>query len=141
MAPPPGGQLAKASLTAAIHSLSIIVLLGVSVATYAYERALLPLYGSSATMHHMNKIVWVVCLLGAIIPALPVWPAVLLGGVLLCAMPQTAYLAAVYTGHMGNPIWGPVLTHIGVVVPVMLLGTAIVKSLQVSAAPRPATRR
>ena len=132
MAQPSPGPLSNASLTAAINGLCIIVLVGVSIATFGYERVLLPLYGGPATEHHLNKVVWSICILGAVVPAVPLWPAILLGGVLLCAMPQTAYWAAVYTGRMGNPIWGPVLTHLAIIAPVMLLGTAIVKTLQVS---------
>ncbi len=72
-------------------------------------------------------------------PALPAWPSVLLGGVLLCSMPQTAYWVAVYTGQMGDVIWGPVITHLSVLAPVLLLGVAVVKVLQVRTLPQRCT--
>ena len=129
---PPAAQPPGPSSTAAVNALCIITLLGVSVATHAYERALLPLYGNAATQYHLNKVVWAVCIAGTLVPALPIWPSVLMSGVLLCAMPKTAYWAAALTGRMGDPIWGPVLTHLGVIGPIMFLGTAVVKALQVS---------
>ncbi|KIP12728.1 hypothetical protein PHLGIDRAFT_97360 [Phlebiopsis gigantea 11061_1 CR5-6] len=51
-------------------------------------------------------------------------------GALLCAMPQTAYWAAAYTGRMGDPVWGPVGTHAVALLPVLYFGVAMVKELQ-----------
>ena len=117
--------------TAASNLVSIGVLLGLSVATFAYARTLQPLYGAAATAYHLNKVVWAVCIAGTMTPALPAWPSILMSGVLLCAMPKTAYWAAAYTGRMGDPVWGPVGTHAGVLLPVLYFGVAMVKELQV----------
>ena len=56
-------------------------------------------------------------------------------GALLCAMPQTAYWVAVYTGRMGDPVWGPVATHAATIAPVLYFGVAMVKFLQVRPIP------
>lgn len=118
--------------SAAANVLSIALLIGLSVATFAYERTLLPLYGGAATRHHLNKVVWGAALVGMFTPTLPAWSAFFGTGVLLCAMPQTAFWAAVYTGRMGDPIWGPVFTHLSVLAPVLYLGFSVVKELQAS---------
>lgn len=117
---------------AAAHTLSIGVLLGLSIATFAYERTLLPLYGAAATRHHLNKVIWGAAIVGMFAPSLPPWPAFVGTGTLLCIMPQTAYWAAVYTGRMGDAIWGPVITHLSVLAPALCLGFSVVKELQAS---------
>ena len=126
--------LTGATSTAVINAACIVVLLGVSLATYGYNRALEPLYGTAAVEHHLNKIVWSICIAGTSLPALPVWPSILFTGCLLCAMPQTVYWVAVWTGRMGDPIWGPVITHFAIIAPVMYLGCSAVKKLQVRVA-------
>lgn len=128
---PPAAQGPAPSSTAAVNALCILTLIGVSIATYAYDRSLIPLYGTAPVQYHLNKVVWLVAIAATTVPSLPVWPCVLVGGALLCAMPKTAYYAAVYTGRMGDPVWGPVMTHLAVIGPVMFLGAAIVKTLQV----------
>ena len=112
--------------------LSVIVLVGLSLVVFAYRRSLEPLYGSAPLELHLGKVLWLSCILGSFAPTLPIWPVTLLGGGLLLAMPQSAYWVAVYTGRMGDPVWGPVITHVVVLIPVLTLGVAIVKALQVS---------
>lgn len=112
--------------------LSVVVLISLSLAVFAYRRSLEPLYGSAPVELHFSKILWLACILGSFAPTLPIWPMTLFGGVLLLAMPQTAYWVAVYTGRMGDPALGPVITHLIVITPVITLGVAIVKALQVS---------
>lgn len=129
--PPAPPALPGPTTTAAVNAVCIVVLIGASIATYAYDRALLPLYGQAATQHHLNKIAWSICTIGTLTPSLPIWPCILAAGVWLCAMPQTTYWVAVYSGHLGDPIWGPVLTHLVVIAPLMFLATAVVKTVQV----------
>ncbi|KAI0346833.1 hypothetical protein BDW22DRAFT_1351114 [Trametopsis cervina] len=121
---------ARASGVAVAHSFSIVLLIGLSIATYAYERTLQPLYGIAPTRHHMNKIVWGVAAAGMFLPALSGWVSFFTMGVLLCAMPQTVYWAAVYSGRFENAIWGPVATHLATLVPVLYFGFSVVKELQ-----------
>ena len=127
--------------TAASNLVSIGVLLGLSVATFAYARTLQPLYGAAATALHLNKIVWAACILGMFTPTPRFAVCMAAAGALLCAMPQTAYWAAAYTGRMGDPVWGPVGTHAGVLLPVLYFGVAMVKELQVRGVHAPVTAR
>lgn len=121
-------------VSAASNALSLVVLLGLSIATFGYERSLQPLYGSAPTHHHLNKVVWLACIAGMFTPTLSLSNALLAVGALLCAMPQTAYWAAVHTGRWHDPVWGPVATHACVIGPVLYWGIAVVKELQVCAA-------
>ncbi|CDO76562.1 hypothetical protein BN946_scf184982.g21 [Trametes cinnabarina] len=125
----------KASLAAiaATRVTAIVVLLGLSLATFAYRRALEPLYGSAPTNLHLSKIVWASCILGSFAPSVPLSPAALGLGLLLYALPHSSYWFAVFTGRLGDPIWGPVATHLGVLMPILSLGVAVVKALQVGA--------
>ena len=110
---------------------AILVLLGLSLVTYAYKRALEPLYGSAATNQHLAKVVWASCILGSFAPSVPISRATLGLGLLLYALPHSSYWSAVYTGRMGDPVWGTVATHLIVLLPILSLGVAIVKALQV----------
>lgn len=112
-------------------AISVVVLLCLSLSVFAYRRSLTPLYGTAPTDHHFNKVVWAACIIGSFAPIVPILPAVLAAGILLCLMPNTAYWVAVYTGRMGDPIWGPVATHMAIITPVLGLGVAVVKALQV----------
>ncbi|OCH94347.1 hypothetical protein OBBRIDRAFT_770124 [Obba rivulosa] len=117
-------------LNALSKAASVIILLSVSLVAFAYRRYLEPLYGTGPTSYHFNKVVWAACIAGSFGPTLPVLPATLAAGLLLLAMPNSAYWVAVYTGRFGDPVWGPVITHVVVIAPVLYLGVAIVKALQ-----------
>ena len=114
------------------NTLSLVVLTALSLVTFGYQHALEPLYGSAPTQWHLNKIVWLSCIVGSFAPTLPMLPTLFVGGVLLTAMPYTSYWVAVYTGRMGNAIWGPIATHLVVLAPILYLGLTIIKGLQVS---------
>ncbi|KZT12729.1 uncharacterized protein LAESUDRAFT_719024 [Laetiporus sulphureus 93-53] len=111
-------------------TLSVVIVLGLSLVVFAYRRSLTPLYGAVPTDHHFNKVVWGACIVGSFAPRVSISPAILAAGLLLCLMPNSAYWMAVYTGRMGNVIWGPVVTHLTVITPVIALGVAVVKALQ-----------
>ncbi len=130
-APPPALRPTGAT-TAAAHLLSIFLLIGLSIATYAYERTLTPLYGFAPTRLHMNKVVWGAALIGTFLPTVSAWTSLVTTGILLCAMPQGAYWAAVYSGRYGDPVWGPVATHLATLAPLLYFGFSVVKELQVS---------
>ncbi|KAI0700725.1 S-adenosyl-L-methionine-dependent methyltransferase [Cytidiella melzeri] len=130
VAAPPPAVLKSPFSTAVAHSLSIVVLIGLSVSTYAYERTLVPLYSVAPTRLHMNKVVWLAAIAGTFLPALSGWTSFAITGALLFAMPQTAYWAAVYSGRYGDPVWGPVATHVVILAPMLYFGFSIVKELQ-----------
>lgn len=127
--PPPKSSV----LTEVVGKLgAIVVILGLSLVTHAYKRALEPLYGNAPVALHLNKVVWAASILGSLAPTIAI-PHALFGlGLLLYAFPNSSYWAAVYTGRFGDPIWGPVATHAIVLLPVLALGVATLKALQVS---------
>lgn len=127
--PPPKANTLHLALT---RVGAIGVLLGLSLATWSYCRALEPQYGSAATALHMSKIVWSAAILGSFAPTVPLSSATLALSLLLYVLPTVTYYAAVYTARLGDPVWGPVATHLMVLLPVLSLGVALVKALQVS---------
>ncbi|KAI1796216.1 S-adenosyl-L-methionine-dependent methyltransferase [Ganoderma leucocontextum] len=109
---------------------AIGVLLVLSLITWAYRRALEPQYGSAPPALHLSKIVWSASILGSFAPSIPLSRATLGLAFLLYALPTSSYWAAAYTARLGDPIWGPVATHLIVLLPVLSLGVALVKALQ-----------
>ncbi|PIL37308.1 hypothetical protein GSI_01001 [Ganoderma sinense ZZ0214-1] len=109
---------------------AIGVLLGLSLVTWAYQHALEPQYGSAPPALHLSKIIWSASILGSFAPAVPLSRATLGLGLLLYALPNSSYWTAAYTARLGDPIWGPVATHLVVLLPVLALGVALVKVLQ-----------
>ncbi|KAI0353003.1 hypothetical protein OH77DRAFT_1407713 [Trametes cingulata] len=118
------------SAVAATRAGAILVLAGLSLVAYEYRRALEPLYGSAPTNLHLTKIVWASSILGSFAPSIPISRATLALSLLLYALPHTSYWVAVYTGRLGDPVWGPIATHLIVLLPILSLGVAIVKALQ-----------
>ncbi|KAH8094879.1 hypothetical protein BXZ70DRAFT_946452 [Cristinia sonorae] len=121
----------KSPMASAIQNFFCLVVLGsASLATFGYLRALQPLYGTAASNWHLNKVVWAACIFGTFAPTIPIWNGLIAAGVLLSAMPVSAYWVAVLTGRMGDVIWGPVITHTVVLAPVLSIASALVKALQ-----------
>ena len=129
--PPPQKPKSNTLHIALTRLAAIGVLLGLSLVTWAYRRALEPQYGSAPASLHLGKVVWSASILGSFAPTVPLGHATLALAFLLYAMPTATYYVAVYTARMGEPIWGPVATHLIVLLPVLSLGVAIVKALQV----------
>lgn len=113
---------------------AIAILLGLSLATFTYKHSLEPLYGDAPVSLHLTKIVWAASILGTFAPSVPISRATLGLGLLLYALPYSSYWVAAYTGRLGDPVWGPVATHLIVLLPILSLGVALVKALQVGAA-------
>ncbi|KAH9938638.1 uncharacterized protein B0H18DRAFT_1112769 [Fomitopsis serialis] len=111
-------------------AISVVVVLGLSLAVFAYRRSLVPLYGTAPVEQHLSKIAWIACIIGTVVPLMPLQSAVLTLGILLCAMPNTSYWGAVYTGRLHEAVWGVILTHLAVITPVMALGVCTVRILQ-----------
>ncbi|KZT74406.1 S-adenosyl-L-methionine-dependent methyltransferase [Daedalea quercina L-15889] len=134
--PPPQRQQPQPQDRSAIlanvvgKAVSVVVVLGISLNVFAYRRSLTPLYGTAPVELHLNKISWLACAIGSLLPLMPLQAVVLALGLLLCAMPNTSYWVAVYTGRLHEPIWGPVFTHLVVFTPVVALGVLIVRVLQ-----------
>jgi hypothetical protein len=112
---------------------AVIVCTLSSLAIFAYERTLVPLYGSEPTHFHINKVVLGALVASALVPAR--WStdvAFLLGTALLSALPASAYWVAVHTSRWRDPLWGPVVTHLLLIAPVVYVLASIVKRLNVS---------
>ena len=139
-APPPQKPKSNTLHIALTRLAAIGVLLGLSLVTWAYRRALEPQYGSAPTNLHITKIVWSASILGSLAPTVPISRATLGLACLLYALPNATYWVAAYTARLTDPVWGPVATHLIVLLPVLSLGVAIVKALQVSTV-RSCTRR
>ncbi|KAI0729446.1 hypothetical protein C8Q72DRAFT_317032 [Fomitopsis betulina] len=127
---PPPQQSGALLANVVAKALSVGLVLGLSLTVSAYRRSLTPLYGTAPVEQHLNKISWLACAVGSLLPLMPLQYAVLALGVLLCAMPNSSYWVAAYTGRLHEPIWGPVLTHLLVFTPVLALGVLIVRILQ-----------
>ncbi|KAH9850751.1 S-adenosyl-L-methionine-dependent methyltransferase [Lenzites betulinus] len=123
----PKTNLAAVAVTRVV---AIVVLLGLSLVTFKYKHALEPLYGTAPVDLHLSKVIWAASILGSLAPSVPISRATLGLGLLLYALPYSSYWVAVYTGRLGDPIWGPVATHLVVLLPILSLGVAIVKALQ-----------
>ena len=129
---PPTTPKSNAFHAALARVAAIGVLLVLSLVSWAYQHALEPQYGSAPTTLHLSKIVWSASILGSFAPTVPLSHATLGLGFLLYALPYSSYWAAAYTARLGDPVWGPVSTHLLVLLPVLSLGVALVKALQVS---------
>ncbi|KAI0832594.1 hypothetical protein BC628DRAFT_1310250 [Trametes gibbosa] len=123
----PKTSLAAVAVTRVV---AIVVLLGLSLVTFKYKHSLEPLYGTAPVELHLTKIVWASSVIGSLTPSVPISRATLSLGLLLYALPHSSHWVAVYTGRLGDLIWGPVATHLIVLLPILSLGVAIVKALQ-----------
>ncbi|KAG5648860.1 hypothetical protein DXG03_000209 [Asterophora parasitica] len=115
---PSVGVLEIASATLGLVSISLIL--------FAYERALIPLYGSGPTTYLLNKIVLATVLLAAVI-SLNTTRTWLYTAIALAAAPNATYWGAVWTSRMKDPVVGPALTHAVVLAPlIFFLTTSVV---------------
>ncbi|CAL1701230.1 unnamed protein product [Somion occarium] len=126
--PNPAGPPEKSVLASAVaNTLSILTLVTLSFVIFEYQRLLEPLYATAPVEYHLNKVIWSACILGSFAPTLPN-AAVLAAGILAALLPTSAYWVAAYTGRYHDVIWGPVVTHLLVLAPILYLGVGIVKA-------------
>lgn len=112
---------------------SLILLLPIlSLATLASKLALHPLYGSTATSLHFVEVLAGSCALATTRPDLPVHIALLFLGTLLSAAPFTARWLGAWTARWHDPIWGPVVTQMGIAVPIVGVSVVLGRSKLVS---------
>ena len=109
-----------------------ILLPVVSLATLASKLALHPLYGSTTTSLHFVEVLAGTCALATTRPDLPVHTTLLALGTLLSAAPFTARWLGSWTARWHDPIWGPVVTQMGIAVPVVGLSVVLARSRVVS---------
>ena len=113
---------------------SLTVLLPVvSLATLASKLALHPLYGTTTTSLYFVEVLAVSCALATIRPGLPAHTTLRSLGMLLSAAPFTARWLGAWTARWHDPIWGPVVTQMGISVPIVGLSVVLARSRIVSA--------
>ncbi|KAI0068717.1 hypothetical protein BV25DRAFT_1873861 [Artomyces pyxidatus] len=106
----------------------ILVVAGLSITTHVYQRDIEPLYGSIPATLHTGKFIWAASIAGILGPVPPAWPSLGVAGALICAIPNSSYWVAAYTGQFG-PLLGPLLTHLVVLFPPAYLAITLVKSM------------
>ncbi|KAL0949289.1 hypothetical protein HGRIS_009367 [Hohenbuehelia grisea] len=93
---------------------------------FAYERTLVPLYGSAATNHLLRRIFVAAITLGALNPVRIRRNHLQLAlGLLLLAAPNATHWAAVFTSRKHEPVYGPAITHAATLAPLAFLFTSI----------------
>ncbi|KZV65795.1 hypothetical protein PENSPDRAFT_689537 [Peniophora sp. CONT] len=104
-----------------------------SLATWAYKRALDPLYGSIPTDIHLTKAIWAGTGIGGfLIPVswLSGWTSALLFGLSVATLPTVAHYAAVFTSErLHDALLGPIATHAIALVPSVTFGVSTIRSM------------
>ena len=121
----------------AVHALldhvSVAVLLAVvSLAALASKLALHPLYGSTITSLKFLQVIVGSCALATVLPDLPQHIVLLYLGTLLSAAPLTARWLGAWTARWHDPIWGPVVTQMGITAPIVGMSIVLARSIIVS---------
>jgi hypothetical protein len=104
-----------------------IAILPVSLILFTYERALNPLYGSGPTNYTLTTVILPTIFASAVHPfrisTTYIWLYAALG---LSLAPNATYWVAVWTSRMRDPVWGPAITHVTVLAPLIFTWTACV---------------
>jgi hypothetical protein len=103
----------------------VITALVLSLALFAYERSIEPLYGSVSTAYYLAHVLYGASTVAYFAPAPSLAVSQFILAALLCAAPTTTYWVAVLTGRYGDPKLGPLVTHLIVVAPIFLVGTSM----------------
>ena len=118
-------------VAAAANAASVTTLLTLSLVTHEYIRILEPLYATAPVQYHLNKVIWSAVILSSLVPTLPK-ASILVAGILITVLPTSAYWVAAYTARNHDVIWGPVITHLSVLAPILYLGVGVSKLFHVS---------
>jgi hypothetical protein len=103
----------------------VTTILILSLALFAYERSIEPLYGSVPTAYYLAHVLYGATTVAFFVPAPSPALCQFLLGVLLCAAPTTTYWVGALTARkLGDPKWGPVTTHLVVLAPIFFVGTS-----------------
>jgi hypothetical protein len=121
----------KSQLYIALVIPILLLIASNSLVTFLYALALDPLYGSVPVHLHLEKVVWVATIAGAFGPVPSLRPSLAILGCLIALIPASSYWAALYTGRIGNPAIGSIITHLVVLFPVIYVGVSLVKRIMV----------
>jgi hypothetical protein len=103
----------------AISAVFLVLALDLIIANHA--ATLEPIYGSAPTWLHFWNIFRVAALAAMSTPstvALKIAEYFHIVGSVLFAMPLLSHLLAVHTSRFGNPLWGPVVVHAAILLPI-----------------------
>lgn len=108
--------------------------LALSLIIFAYERALVPLYGSTPTNYLLHKIFLCTILLATISPIrISARKSILLSGFWMSIAPLGTYWLAVWTSRQWKePVWGPAVTHLIILAPITYIAANLVRETEVS---------
>ncbi|TFK43670.1 spermidine synthase [Crucibulum laeve] len=109
----------------------VLATLSLSLVLFAYERALIPLYGSGPTSFLLNKITLASIALSAVHPfKISLNRNRFYAGLALSLAPNATYWIAVWSSRrLKDPVYGPALTHLAVVWPLtFILSTFVVEN-------------
>ena len=112
-------------------SRSLIILTLLSLAVFTYERAVIPLYAAGPTRYLLNTIILASIGLAGLF-SISAKRTLFTTSLLLACAPSTSYWVAVYTARMRDPLWGPAVTHIVVIAPIVILFTSFALEFDVS---------
>ncbi|KAG6821524.1 hypothetical protein H0H93_000033 [Arthromyces matolae] len=116
---------------------AVIGLVAASLVLFTYERALIPIYATGPTTYLFNPIIVVSVLCASLNPVSIstswAWLYTALG---LAAAPNATYWSSVWTSRKRNPLWGPAVTHLTVLTPLVFLLTISIVSAQLTWAQR-----
>jgi hypothetical protein len=102
-----------------------------SLAVFAIQRALHPLYGSVPTKLHLLKVVAASSVLGVITPKLSLENGLWLTSVILMAAPQVIHRVAAYTADWKDAEKGAPASLASVLIPLFYAGVAVINGLAV----------
>ena len=101
-----------------------VVTLSLSLVLFAYERALVPLYGSGPTNYLLGAVL-LSFMLAAMVQPFHVSRRrnLFYAAVVLSIAPRATYWAGVMTSRRGQPVLGPAVTHATVLAPLAFILT------------------
>lgn len=92
-----------------------------SLVVFIYERALVPIYGSVPTNHLLDKTLVAALVISAVQPfTFSLSQKAFLTALLFAAAPNATYWVAVLSARNRDPVWGPAITHVVVLVPMVV---------------------
>ncbi|TFL05909.1 S-adenosyl-L-methionine-dependent methyltransferase [Pterulicium gracile] len=103
----------------------LLLCLAHPIICFAYFRIAVPLYGDAVFGFHFDKVILAAASLAALVPIRVKKPQLIIG-LLLAALPYTSHGAAVLTSRRGDPAWGPVITHVLTIAPIVFLSSRAV---------------
>lgn len=98
------------------------VALPLSIIIFAYQREIVPLYGSAPTTLLLETTAAAASLLAAVQPfQIPLQTNLLLTSIALTLAPNATYWVAVWSARRKDPVWGPAITHASILAPLTFL--------------------